>query len=165
MELWREYFIPWIITNSIAILFLMSAIRKPKLARLLFVLLFIWACLINYSTAHKNPNDYLNYAALTPFDLYYDFINGWFKSHIISMVTLISIGQGFIAIGMLLKGWIVRAAGVGAIIFFLAITPLGIGSGFPATLITSLAIYIILKKDDLNYLWNFRTKRSNLKKS
>jgi len=158
MELWREYFIPWIISNSIAILLLISAIHKPKLARLLLVLLFIWACLINYSTAHNNPNDYLNYAALTPFHVYVDFINGWFKSNIVTMVTVISIGQGLIAAGMLLKGWIVRLAGIGAIVFLLAITPLGIGSGFPFTLITALSIYIILKKDDLNYLWYFKTK-------
>ena len=78
MELFGEYFIPWILTNSIAVLLLVAAIRKPKLARLLFALLFLWACWINYTTAHNNPNDYLNYAALTPFSPYYSFINGWF---------------------------------------------------------------------------------------
>ncbi len=158
MELLKEYLVPWVITNCIAILFLVSAIRKPKLARLLFVLLFMWACWLNYTTAHKSPDDYLNYAALTPFNLYANFINGWFKSHIIPMVTLISLAQGLIAIGMLLKGWIVRLACLGAIIFFFAIAPLGVGSGFPFTLITSLAIYFILKNDDLNYLWHFKTK-------
>lgn len=153
MELLKEYFIPWIASNSIAILFLVAAFRKPKLARLLFVLLFSWACWINYTIAHANPDDYLNYAALTPFNLYSNFINGWFKEHIILMVTLISFGQGLIAIGMMLKGWLVQLACIGAIIFFLAIMPLGIGSGFPAPLITTIAIYFILKKDDLNYLW------------
>ena len=162
MELLKEYLIPWLISNSIAIIILVSAFKKPKLARLLFVLLFLWACWINYNTAQKNPNDYLNYAALSPFDLYSDFINGWFKSHITSMVSLIAFGQGLIAIGMLLKGWIVRLAFFGAIVFFIAITPLGIGSGFPATLITSVAIYFILKNDDLNYLWYFKTKKSNV---
>ena len=153
MELLKEYFIPWIVSNVIAILFLMSAFRKPKLWRLLFVLLFSWAFWINYTTAHSNPDDYLRYAALTPFKLYSNFINGWFKEHIILMVTLISFGQGLIAIGMMLKGWLVQLACIGAIIFFLAIIPLGIGSGFPAPLITTIAIYFILKKDDLNYLW------------
>ena len=70
------------------------------------------------------------------------------------MVTIISLGQGLIAIGMLLKGWVVRLSGLGAIVFFLAIAPLGIGAGFPSTLISALAIYFILKNDDLNYLWN-----------
>lgn len=161
MELLKEYLIPWIASNSIAILILVAAIRKPKLARLLFALLFSWACWINYTTAHNSPDDYLNYAALTPFSFYHDFINGWFKEHITSVVTFISLGQGLIALGMLLKGWMVRIAGIGAIVFFLAITPLGIGSGFPFTVITSVAVYFILKKNDLNYIWKFNSQKSN----
>ncbi len=160
MELLKEYLIPWIASNSIAILILIAAIRIPKLARLLFVLLFAWACWLNYTTAHKNPDDYLNYATLTPFSLYRDFINGWFKEHITIMVTLIAFGQGLIALGMLLKNWMVRLAGLGAIIFFLAIAPFGIGSGFPATLLSAASIYFILKNDDLNYLWKFKSKKT-----
>ena len=155
MELWKEYLIPWAVSNIIAILFLVSSIRKPKLTRLLFVLLFIWASWINYITVHKNPNEYLNYATFTPFKLYADFINDWFRSHITIFVTLISFGQALIAIGLLLKGWIVRLACFGAIVFFLAIVPLGIGSAFPATIIASVAIYYVQKNDKLNYLWYF----------
>ncbi|NNJ89577.1 MAG: hypothetical protein HKP53_09255 [Eudoraea sp.] len=162
MELLSEYFIPWAISNTIAIVVLVTAIRKPKVARLLFVLLFSWACWINYTTANKSPDDYLNYASLTPFDLYADFINGWFRSHITSMVHLIAFGQGLLAIGMLGKGWAAKLACIGAIVFFLAIVPLGIGSGFPATIVTSVAIYFIWKNDDLNYLWYFKTKKSDL---
>lgn len=161
MELLKEYLFPWIATNSIALLILVAAIRKPKLARLLFALLFTWACWLNYTTAHNNPEDYLNYAALTPFVVYRDFINAWFKEHISLMVTLISFGQGLMAIGMLLKGWVVRLAGLGAIVFFLAISPLGIGSGFPATLLSALSIYFILKNDDLNYLWRVKIKKTS----
>ncbi len=161
MDLLREYFVPWILSNGIAVLFLVAAIVKPKLARLLFALLFAWACWLNYTTAHYNPEEYLNYAVLTPFDLYRDFINGWFKEHIISMVTIIAFGQGLIALGMLLKGWMVRLAGLGAIVFFLTIVPLGIGAGFPATILSAIAIYFILKKDDLNFLWKFKSNKSS----
>ena len=123
MELLNEYFTPWIISNSVAISILICAILRPKLARLLFVLLFLWAFWLNYTTAQTSPNDYIEYAKFTPFHLYADFINGWFKSHIVSMVTYIAIGQGLIAIGMMLKGWMVRLACIGAILFFLAISP------------------------------------------
>jgi len=159
MELLRENLIPWVISNSIAILFLIAAIRKPKLSRLLFVLLFIWASWVNYTISQNNPSDYLNYASFTPFSLYRNFINGWFKSHVTSMVTIIAIGQGLIALGFLLKGWFVRLACAGAIVFFLAITPLGIGSGFPATIITTVAVCFILKNDELDFLWNLKTKK------
>ncbi len=162
MELLKEYLIPWLISNSIAIIILVSAFKKPKLARLIFILLFLWAFWINYNTAHKNPNEYLNYAALSPYDLYSTFINGWFKSHITSMVSLIAFGQALIALGMLLKGLVLRISCFGAIIFFIAISPLGIGSAFPFPIICLLAIYFILKNDDLNYLWFYKKKKSNV---
>lgn len=161
MELLQEYLTPWLLSNGIAVLFLVSAVRKTKLARLLFSLLFFWAFWVNYTTVQNNPNDYLEYAAFSPFDLYTDFINGWFKLHIISIVKLIAFGQGLIAIGMLLKGWVFCLACFGAIVFFVAIAPLGIGAGFPATIIASVAVYFILKNDDLNYLWYFKTEKSN----
>jgi len=160
MELLLEYLPQWIGSNVIAILILVAAIKKPKLARVLFVLLFAWACWINYTTVHNSPEVYLEYALFTPFEFMRTFINGWFTAHVTWMVTLISIGQGLIAIGMLLKGWFVRIAGIGAIIFLLAITPLGIGSGFPCSIIAAVAVYIILKKDNLDYLWNFKTNRA-----
>lgn len=75
------------------------------------------------------------------------------------MVTIIAIGQGLIGIGLLLKNQIVRIACYGAIVFFIAIIPLGIGAAFPATLITALAVYFILKKDDLDYIWKFKAKK------
>lgn len=151
-----DFLIPWIVSNIVVILILIAAIKRTKLARLLSVILFGWASWINYTTSQKTPDVYLEYAALTPFDLYRDFIQGWFRENLTSMVTLISMGQGLMALGFLLKGTWVRIACFGAIVFFLAITPLGIGSGFPFTLIGIAAVYFILKKDDLNYLWKFR---------
>ncbi len=158
MEAFKQYLIPLLISNIAAILILLAALWKTKLARLLFVLLFGWACWMNYTTSHNTPEAYLEYAALTPFGFYRDFINGWFKEHITLMVTFISFGQLCIAAGMLLKGWWVRLACIGAVVFLMSIAPLGIGSGFPCTVIASVAAYFIWKKDDLNYLWNFKSK-------
>lgn len=158
MELFREYFVLWSISNVIAILLLVASIRIPKLARLLFALLFFWACWLNFTTAQSNPAEYLNYAKITPFSWMENFVNGWFKLHTTPMVTLIAIGQGLIAVGLLLKNNILRIACYGAILFFIAITPLGIGAAFPFSIITSVAIYYILKKDDLNYIWHFKQK-------
>ena len=159
MEFLEEYWIPWTVSNAVAVLILIAAIRKTKLARLLFVLLFFWASWINFITSRNDPDSYLMYASVTPFGIYRDFINGWFTEHVTTIVTLISIGQGLIAAGMLLKGNLVRIAGIGAIVFFIAISPLGIGSGFPFPLLTAVAIYFILKKDDMNYLWKFNESK------
>lgn len=159
MDFFQGYFIHWAVSNSIAILLLIAAIKKPKLARLLFVIIFASAFLINITTALKTPEVYLDYGMLTPFDFVRDFINGWFKEHISLMVALIALGQALIAIGMILRGWLMQTAAIGAIIFLLAIAPLGLGSGFPFSLITVLALYFILKKDNCDYLWKIKMNR------
>ncbi|MFT0714848.1 hypothetical protein [Flagellimonas lutimaris] len=156
MELLKENLIPWFISNGLALVILVTSFRWTKLTRLLLFMVFAWACWLNYNTAHKTPDDYLIYATFTPFEVYHNFIVHWFKSNIVPTVTLISIGQGVIALGITLKGLAVQTACVGAILFFIVIAPLGVGSGFPATLIAAAATFLILKKDNLDYLWHFK---------
>jgi hypothetical protein len=154
MDALKQYIVPYSISNIAAIFLLIVAIKKPKVARLLFALLFGWACWMNYTTAHNNPADYLAYADMA-IPVYRHFINGWFAENITTMVTLISIGQAFIAAGMLLNNRWVQLACVGAIIFLMSIAPLGVGSAFPFSLTASLAAFFILKKDNLNYIWKW----------
>lgn len=152
-EVLQEFWIPWTISNTIAIIILILAIKRSRWARWVYFILFAWACWINYTTANNSPGDYLAYADLSPVGFYKEFINGWFKENITTMVSVIAMGQGLIALGMLGKGWMVKLACFGAILFFLGITPLGIGSGFPVPIIGIITAYFILKKDDLNYAW------------
>jgi len=154
------YLIGYIISNVVAILLVIAAIKRPKLARLLFFLLFAWAFSMNYYVSHQRPEAYLEYAdEALPF--YRNFINGWFSEHITEMVSLIAFGQALIAMGMLLKGWWVKFSCIGAIIFFMSIAPLGLYAGFPFSIIASIAAIFILKNDDLNFLWKFRSARTH----
>jgi len=154
MEALKQYIVPYIISNLTAMVLLILAIKKPTMARLLFALLFGWSCWKNYTTSHNDPNFYLNYAGMAiPF--YRHFILTWFKEHITIIVTFISIGQGLISVGLILNGWWVKLAGLGAIIFLLSIAPLGVGSAFPFSITASFAAYFIIKKDQLDYLWRF----------
>ncbi len=161
MELLQEYLVPWLVSNTTAVLILGLAFWRPRIARLLFVLLFAWACWINLTTVRISPESYVEYAEFTPIALLSDFIEGWFSEHALTMVSAIAIGQGIIALGFLLNGFWVRFACIGAIIFQLAILPLGIGSGFPATLIGALAAFVILKKDRMDFLWRSEKTNSN----
>ena len=149
------------ISNIVGLLFLWAAIKKPKLARLLFLLLFAWASWMNFSTSRNLPEVYLDYTqfAIGP---YKAFINGWFQYHISAMVGLIALGQAMIAAGMLLTGIWLRLACIGAIIFMLAIAPLGVGAAFPFSITVSLAAYFILRKDDKNFLWEYKTHHRNV---
>jgi hypothetical protein len=149
------WLLAYIISNIVGLLFLWAAIKKPYLARLMFVLLFGWASVFNYILSHQRPEEYLNYADAS-IKWYSDFIHGWFSSHITQMVTLIALGEAAIAIGMLLKGWWVKLACVGVIIFQMAIAPLGVFAAFPFSITVSLAALILIRKKKFNYLWEFR---------
>lgn len=148
-----DYLVMYLVSNVAGLLILWVAFKRPKIARFVFFLLFAWACWVNYTLARTNPEVYLEYANMSV-SWYSNFINGWFKENIAMIITSIAIGQGLIAIGMLLKGWWVKLACIGTIIFLLSIAPLGVGAAFPFSIIVSLAAYIILSKDDLQYIWN-----------
>jgi len=72
------------------------------------------------------------------------------------MVPLIAVGQLLISVGFLLRGWWVKWACIGAIIFLFSIAPLMVGAGFPFSIVVSIAAYLILKKDNRNVLWRRR---------
>jgi hypothetical protein len=144
--------IAYVASNIAGLLFLWTAYKNTKLARFLFAMLFVWASGINFTTARMSPEVYLEYSK-TSIDIYSGFINGWFANHIKIVVTTISIGQGLIALGMLLKGWWVTLASIGSILFLMSIAPLGLYAAFPFSITVSVAAFIIIKRDDKSFLW------------
>jgi hypothetical protein len=147
------YILMYSISNIVAFLLLWAAWKQPKLARLLFFLLFAWASWTNWTTAINNPQFYVDYADFSFLDLYRQFIRGWFSDHVTEVVGFIATCQALIAVSMLLKGWVLKLGAFGAIIFLLAIAPLGVGSAFPFSITASLALYLIFRRHDNNYLW------------
>jgi hypothetical protein len=149
----QTYLILLAISNAIAILQLIAAIKWPQPARFSFFLLFAWAGFTNWKTALHTPHFYLEYADLTWSSWYQNFINGWFADHIKTAVSFIAACQTLIALSMLLKGWVFKLGAVGGIIFLLSIIPFGVGSGFPCTAIMAIAIFILIKKDKNTFAW------------
>ena len=142
-----------IISNAVAILQLIAAIKWPGLARFSFFILFAWACWTNWKESQLTPQYYLEYADLTWSETYRNFIHGWFANHIRLAVGFVATCQGLIAISMLLKGRIFRIGSVAAIIFLLSILPFGVGSGFPCTAIMAIALYILLRRHNNEFIW------------
>jgi hypothetical protein len=150
----KQFFIiALIISNLVAIVQLVAAIKWPNIARLSFFILFALASWTNWKTSQQTPEVYLSYADLTWSGFYRNFINGWFAEHIKLAVGFIAACQALIAISMLLKGWLFKAGCTGAIIFLICILPFGIGSGFPCTAIMALALVIMLKKYTNSFAW------------
>lgn len=144
----KAYLIGYIISNAFALLTLFLSWKHIKLSRLAFVFLFGWASWANWTTAINSPDDYLDYAALTFLPFYKQFIEGWFSKHILLVVGLIATAQAFIAVSLLLRGWVYKAGIAGGIVFLLAIAPLGVGSAFPCTLLLAIALRILYKNHE-----------------
>lgn len=139
-----QILVTYIISNLVAIAFLIISFKRKKLARILFAALFIWASYTNWNVANNNPAFYLNYSKYAV-ALYRDFILGPFSNHITLVVSSIAICQLLIGCGLLWKGVILKASYIAGIIFLLAICPLGILSAFPSGLIWSAGLLVLYR--------------------
>ena len=156
----NTYLALYIISNVIALLMLWASLKHYRISRLLFFLVFAWASWTNWNEAIIAPRFYLDYAGLTFSNWYRDFIQGWFSWHITLAVGFIATCQALIATAMLLKGWIFKTAAIGAIIFLLAIAPLGVGSAFPCTIILAIAMWLLTRQKEIDYLWISGSKKN-----
>jgi hypothetical protein len=141
------FYIANVISNVLAILILVAAWKWKNAARLVFFLVFGLACWINWQTAFKAPEAYLTFGQVAIIPWYQQFIQGWFREHILLAVGFIATCQGLIAVAMLLSGWVYKAGLIGGIVFLLAVTPLGLGSAFPCTLILAIALMMLWRQD------------------
>ena len=155
MQALDAFLVPYLISQAVSIVILIVVWKNTKIARGLFAVMFLWASGANTYYGITKPEIYMDYADLAlPF--YRNFIQGWFSHYNHILVPLIAMGQLIIAIGMLLKDAMVRLACIGAIIFLGAIIPLMVGSAFPFSITVSIAAYLILRNDNLTYLWKIK---------
>jgi hypothetical protein len=155
----HTYLVGYIISNAYALILLFLAVIYPRLARVFFFLLFALASWINWKITLQSPLDYVRTSevALT---IYRQFITGWFSKHVLLVVGFIATAQGFIAVSLLLKGWVYKTGIIGAIVFLVAIMPLGIASAFPSTLIMAYGMVWLLKKTP-DYIWRGHLNDNN----
>jgi len=152
-----QYLVPYIISQVVGIGVLIAATLNIRLTRILFSVIFLYAACYNMYIGLIKPDTYLGFSELA-IPLYRDFINGWFSQNNHIVIPLIAIGQLLISIGMVLKGrWVVGAC-IGTIIFLLSISPLMVGSAFPFSIPVCIAVLLILRKKELDYIW---VKNSN----
>lgn len=147
-----QFLLPYIGSQVISLVVLYVAWKSTRLARLLFAAMFLYAGCYNMYIGFVKPDEYLGFADLAV-PLYRDFINGWFTYYNYILIPMIATGQLAVAVGMVLNDWWVKFASLGAIVFLLAIAPLMVGSAFPFSLTVSFAAYLILRNDDMAYVW------------
>lgn len=142
-----EYLGPFIVANIVALLFLAAAINLTRLARVLFVILFLAAGVFNIYTAFTKPQAYLVFGDLAILDVYRNFVHGFFSEHTRGIVVAIATGQLALAALLSTSGRLLRLGAAGAVVFFVAISPLGAGSAFPAPLLLAAAIIVMLQRE------------------
>lgn len=134
-------------STAVGLAIFIAAIRSAKAGRVLLSAAFIGAAGTNLRIALTTPSDYLNFAHFAVLDVYRWFILGYFAQHTAAIIGAIAIGQALVVFLLAMNGWPRRLGYVGAIVFLLAIVPLGVGSGFPATILMALAAAEALHAD------------------
>ncbi|SHL60963.1 hypothetical protein SAMN05444266_104154 [Chitinophaga jiangningensis] len=136
----------YLIANLLSIFMLVTAIRWPNVARILFSAIFLLAGIYNIQTAIRTPESYLYFGNTAVFRIYEDFIYGAFRNSITVIVVSIGIVQLLTAAAICGRTELMKAGLVTAMLFLLAIAPLGAGSAFPSTLILAFAAFILFLK-------------------
>jgi hypothetical protein len=139
---------PHIASIVVGALLLVAAWRRPLLARALYFALFTWAAFTNFWTATVRPHVYLEYASLAVLGVYRDFILGFFAEHIQLLVMSVAACQALVAFGLAVGRPFARIGLVGATCFLVAIAPLGVGSGFPSTLLLAGGAILLWRRSD-----------------
>ena len=145
MSIPPEYKSAYLISNAIALALLGLSFRRANWVRWLSVAIFGWAAFTNWRIALTRPLDYQAFGDLTTSALYRDFIHGWFREHTATLLQPIAAGQLAIALMLIRNRRFTRRLAVfGAVVFLLAIAPLGVGSAFPFSITYSVALLVML---------------------
>lgn len=153
----------YMLSNLVAVLIVYLCILKPVIGRMTMSLLFIAAAVVNTVISISHPQIYMTYADVAAIPAYVQFINEYFSRHITLYVLTIAAGQFLIGTFLVWKGPMEKLALTGAIIFLLAIAPLGAGASFPCTLLLALGCALLLKEKNIQpwplTLLHFTTER------
>jgi hypothetical protein len=142
----REYLVPILVSNLVAAVFVAACYRRPAAARWVFAAGFIAAGLFNAYTALHTPAIYVTAYGPLAIGPYRAFIEGWFARHTAAFVLCVAAGQLTTGVLGFVPGWPRRLSLLGGIVFLAAITPLGWGSAFPATLILIGGLLVLFRK-------------------
>ncbi len=142
----NDFLLPFLISNSIALLLLIFSFRWTIVAKYLWAFIFLAAGGINLFFSQSKPDIYVQSFGPPAIDLYQRFIYGFFSQYTEFMVLTIAIGQLLVGVLLLCHNKLFRLGILGGTVFLLAIAPLGIGSAFPATLLGAISLVVLLQQ-------------------
>jgi hypothetical protein len=132
-------------SNIFALLLVVIAAAWPKVARVLFSVLFLGAGVWNLFASFTMPAFYVatyGHLATPP---YAAFIFGPFAANPALFVVPIALGQLTIGVLAMGTGMRVRLAMIGVTAFMIGLAPLGVGGAFPFSLFAIVAAYLVFR--------------------
>jgi hypothetical protein len=145
----QDIWLPYAITHAFSFALIFICYKWPKIGKVVWGIIFILAGIFNMYLGNSNPQKYVEYGQHAV-GLYQKFIYGPFGSYASLFVSLIALGQILVGIFLLMKRTLFLLGILGGIIFLIAISPLGIGSAFPAPLLMVLSLVLL-------YIWHKKT--------
>ncbi|HUO15502.1 MAG TPA: hypothetical protein VMX38_10995 [Verrucomicrobiae bacterium] len=138
-----EFIAPYVVSHVFAVLFVVLAWRRPGIARIIAGFGFLLAGIFNLRTALTTPHVYVDGFGPHALWFYRTFIYGSFARHTLLFVGAIACGQLAIGILSFTPDLWRRLGYIGAILFLVAITPLGLCATAPSTLIFAAGFLIL----------------------
>lgn len=145
--------LPYTISQMVFLFLLIASWRWFRVARMLWIVIFLAVGIFNWTTVIKEPQAYLMYADSAVLPLYKNFILGAFAQNPQAYVIPIAIGQILISLLLMLGRPLFTLGIIGGMIFLLAIMPLGLGSAFPATLIGAISLFLLSRQENPQHIF------------
>ncbi|WP_343670865.1 hypothetical protein [Chitinophaga sp.] len=134
----------YLLSNAGAVLILLISIWSKRAGHIIIALMFLVAAVVNAVQAIYTPHKYDIYELVAALPVYEYLISNVFLIHITLYILLMMVFQLVVGIGVLYQK---KAALLAAIVYLLALAPLGAGSSFPSTVILAVACLILMKKN------------------
>ena len=147
-EYLAEFLVPMIVSNVFVLVLAALCWWRPTAGRIMGGLLFAAAGAFNGYYAFTAPHIYTMYRPLVLLEAYRWVIDTVFPTHGTLFIGAIALGQLAVGLLLLTGGRAARLGAVGAIAFFLGITPLGLGSAFPFPLIAIAGFAALLARTE-----------------
>jgi hypothetical protein len=149
------------LANLTAIIILLFCINWADLGRFFMICVFGVALIIDIYYLFADPLTFVDLSEFAYFSFYKSMMTGFFARNIKLCLILLSIFKFFIIFFFFYKTIFVKIGAIAAILFFIFIAPLGIASGFPATLFLAIACYHIYRRRfKMNLITSLFTKNS-----
>ena len=158
----NEYLVPFIVSNVISLILIFICYKWYKTGKILFSIIFLAAGIFNFTVSGDSPEVYYKvYGETAVFGFYKTFIYGIFRENVEVFVKAIALGQMTVGILLLSKGNWTTLGVIGGIVFLTGISPLGVGSAFPATLLMIIGLILLFKKASVENIFEIVLKKKD----